>query len=416
MTRVVDTLEHGREPGARRTPGPRVVAVGLVVAVVVAAAVLVRTRDDDVDRMGAKPPVTGSPTATSRPPEPSPSPSPRSDLALFLDSLPIGPPLQQRIVVDGQLIDPSNGTDRVLLSVPFTRMLATSTPHGTLLQGHALDGGNPTYHWALMADDDAHPVAQGSGNFGVIRLNADETRAAYTRHDLNGTPDDLTDDVLTVELATFPEMRLLNRAVVPVVDAVAASVAGFVGDRVMLTRGDGADVSTLVWTPGGSFRTADRATWSSTAATDPAGSWAVVNQGDGGCGILVRVGRSVPSPPSGAPTCMRFPAFSADGRLVASYDLALNDHELAMLRVRELPSTRVVAETHLPGPGEAWGEITVVSAREVLVVAADYVGEQRVKYAVLRCQLSETFNPAPCEVAWRSDVERDFSAVTVVQP
>ncbi|HVE98995.1 MAG TPA: hypothetical protein VNA12_07430 [Mycobacteriales bacterium] len=389
-----------------------VAMVALMLLVGTAAYAIVRIRDDGPSSAGpvaTSPPSPGSPSPQPSP-EPSPSPTAKSAMAQFLDSLPVGAPPTQRLVVDGQVIDPSRAADQVIRSVAFTRTIATSTRHGTLLQGHALDGGDPTYHWALVTDTSPEAVAGGSGDYGVIRVNAAETRAAYTRHDTNGTPDRPDDDVITVELATFPEMQVVARQRLSMTQPT--QVSGFVGTRVLMTRGDGGDVATLIWTPGGAVRTADRA-WTSTAATEPAGSWAVVNQGDGGCGILVRVGRTVPPPPSESPPCMRSPAFSADGTLVAAFEAPIQADDVpTLLRMRELPGGGVIGEMPMPGPSPLQGEITVVSPEEVLIVTSDYIAEDRMTYAVLRCiPILQR-----CEVAWRSDVERSFAAVSVVQP
>lgn len=62
-------------------------------------------------------------------------------------------------------------------------------------------------------------------------------------------------------------------------------------------------------------------------------------------------------------------------------------------------------------PAELRGTLTVLNPSEVLVVE-EYLGEQRVRHAVLRCGLVG----GRCEAAWRSAVERDFGAVAAIRP
>ena len=306
-------------------------------------------------------------------------------------------------MVEGRLVDPSSGSDRTVLSLPFTYAWAQRTADGLLFQGPAGAADDRERMWAFAEGQAGEARTVSSGSVGTMALNADATKAAHVSFDARD-PDRPADDLATVVLTTFPGLRELRRARLP---RPEARVSGFVGEHVLLTSGLGSDVVVLLWDPAGSIQQLDR--WRVVEVTEPRTSRAVLRDFTP-CARLFSVGRDVEEPYS--TPCLFYPAFSRDGRTYAAFE-SFDGTPRGILRVRDLATGSVVGTQTFDGIEPLlWGPLTILTRDRVLVTVQDRADNNGVRYAVLRCVISED----RCEVAWRSDAVLEARQVSVVAP
>lgn len=269
--------------------------------------------------------VSPDPSATGTPaPSPSGEPTtPATDEPTPTEETPTGPPPKALLDLGALYEFHDDGSIWYVGTLYGQKRLAppVQTPYGVLTLGTETNPNWGDLHIVDTTDDGAELIAEDVSGFDV---SADGELLAYS------VVEQLRSRQPPYYRTTLTLMRLSDHEVVasagPVVNPEStdgptpdsAGVGGFVGDRILLTGGDGGAVFSALWDPGSGAIEYLPYSYSGAYATAPASRRAVIAYGDGGCWVLATFPAEGAEPSTREGDCDLLEAsFSPDERLFA---------------------------------------------------------------------------------------------------
>lgn len=200
------------------------------------------------------------------------------------------------------------------------------TPEGVLAEiGSA---GDPLQIWMVGSKGRAELIAPSTQGLAVSPGGG--ARFAYAAVSAEGQA---TYGSATIVLAALPGARVLASS-----DPIQgyARVNGFVGDRVLLSTGEGGTAGVLLWDPA-SNETSVVESYRNVVATDGASRQAALGRGDGACWSVVGIDEGGTAVKSGASGCdgLEGADFSEDGGHIAGVATDGDRKRLVAYRVWE---------------------------------------------------------------------------------
>jgi hypothetical protein len=314
------TLRRARRRAALTAGASALVVVALSVGAIAGARSLLAR--DAGPAVSPTPSVTSEPTTTSVPTPAetdggvSPSPAESSPVP---DDLAAGPPPKLLLAMGGLYEFHDDGSIWWVGTLYGQELLVppVQTPYGVVSLGG--EGANWDLH-IIEANDRATLLGEDVHGFAV---SADGELLAFSRvEQLDSRTPPYFRTTLTLMSLSDGQVLATKSPVVnpestdgPISDS--ARVEGFVGERILLTGGDGAAVFSALWNPESKDIDYLPSSYSGAYATAPETQRAVIAYGDGGCWRVITFTADDPHPYHEGDCDLIEASFSPDERIFA---------------------------------------------------------------------------------------------------